>query len=396
MVTAKAISLSVRPVQSADLCFPIGGIIEDQPDNLLGQNVRAFNRAALVNRLEPNAALPLNPNEGITLERGRSIISVIEQLESPVVVAVLYGPDRIDREIGGNVLSRLRAADLANQLVQAVSWYELKSSADLTDEAVEARRSLLGRNANDPGSLSRLLDNLSSLVRNRGEAIQRLYEANGPDDVQNQTTTSETKSKTTGGQSFDTTSSTGTTYFGRDYRYPWMDNRIDHLRADIALRQERLAARRLMAVQTPRSLSFERAMTASEVRKIQISYLDTFLVAPFDGVITGVFRNLGEFVSAGQPVLRLENDTKVYLVGTIKCRGLVHIGDTAKVTTTLFGEPGSPLVEIEGTVSAVRGHESVDEQWDVLIRCNNIKNGTRILPLNYNFDFDSTEIEITP
>jgi hypothetical protein len=388
MVKATAISLSVRPVQSADLCFPRAGIIEYQPDNLLGQNVQAFNRAKLLNKLEPKAALP----------RDRDRVDVeahLVQIESPPLHEVLYGPEQIDSEIGRSALSRLRAADLATELIQVVSWHELKSSVDLTGDAVDTRRRLLGRDPNDPSSLPRLLDSLSNVVKNRGEAIQKLYETNGPDDVQNQTTTSVTNSKTTGGQSFATNSTTETTYFGRDYRFPWMDNRIDQLRADVTLRQERLAARRLVALLTPSNVSFDRAMTAAEVRKVQIAYLDTFLLAPFDGVITGVFRNLGDFVSAGQPVLRLENDARVYLVGTIKCRGLVRIGDTANVTTTLFGKPGSVPVEIEGTVSAIRGHESIDEQWDVLVRCDNIKDGSRILPLNYNFDFESTEIEIT-
>ncbi len=65
----------------------------------------------------------------------------------------------------------------------------------------------------------------------------------------------------------------------------------------------------------------EKAMTAAEIRKLQLAYIDTFLVAPFDGVITAVFRSIsGTHVTAEQPVLRLENDKTVLLVGIVKCR----------------------------------------------------------------------------
>ena len=87
----------------------------------------------------------------------------------------------------------------------------------------------------------------------------------------------------------------------------------------------------------------------------------------------------------------------MYLVGTIKYRGLLRVNSKVKVSTTLFDASRKPASEYApSTVSAVRGHNSVDEVWDILIRCSNRTGaGEPILPLNYNFDFESTSIDVT-
>lgn len=212
--------------------------------------------------------------------------------------------------------------------------------------------------------------------------------------IAEQTSQASSLANTTGAQIFDTNTTTTTTYSGREYEIPLHDNKVRWLRSEIALRQEKLAAFRLVKLNAKENVLREKAMTTAEIRKIQLAYVDTFLVPPFDGVITAVFRHLGDFVTAGQPVLRIENDKFVYLIGTIKCRALIRVGDKVTVSTTLFGAIGGPTVEIEGAVCAVRGHEPVDEQWNVIVRCDNQAGTGRILPLNYNFDFKGTEIEV--
>ena len=129
-----------------------------------------------------------------------------------------------------------------------------------------------------------------------------------------------------------------------------------------------------------------------DIKRIQVAYIDTILVSPIDGVVTGVFRNKGDFVCAGQPVVRVENDQEILLVGTIKFRGLVSVGSSVTVTTQVFDSPTS--LSVSGSVVAVRGHDSEDEQWEVLILCNNRAAGKPIFPINYNFDFDDTTIDI--
>ena len=47
MIIGKAVNLRVRPVQSADLCYPVDGLICDQPAALLGSPVRGLNIESL-------------------------------------------------------------------------------------------------------------------------------------------------------------------------------------------------------------------------------------------------------------------------------------------------------------------------------------------------------------
>jgi hypothetical protein len=132
--------------------------------------------------------------------------------------------------------------------------------------------------------LYQLLEKLNKEIGQRSEKLQQLYNTLGPDEVTNPTSTSTTSSKTTGGQSFDTTTTTETTYFGRDYSFPWRENRIGYLRSQVALKQERLAAWRLLKLHGGQGPLFERSLTGSEVRKTQVAYVDTFLLPPFSTV----------------------------------------------------------------------------------------------------------------
>ena len=395
MAKAKAISLSVRPVQSADLCNPVSGIIDYQPEELLGLSVTAYDLTAYREKLEPEPVLP-TPGDWLNqgpVTGGTSIgsgpVSGIGGDAPPV-----HGPSTIESDLKNFILSRLRADDVAAQLTQAIAWYGLKHSADQADEAIEKRIELLGETTSDPNSLTTLLERLSKQLRVRYETLRNEYVADNVGVVATQTSEAFSSAATSGAQTFNTDTKTTTTYSGREYEIPMHDNRVRWLRSEISLRQEKLAAFRLVKLNSKENVLREKAMTTAEIRKIQLAYVDTFLVAPFDGVITGVFRHLGDFVTAGQPVLRVENDKFVYLIGTIKCRGLIRVGDKVTVSTTLFGAVSGPTVEIEGTVRAVRGHEPVDEQWNVIVRCDNQAGTGRILPLNYNFDFNSTEIEV--
>jgi biotin carboxyl carrier protein len=395
MATAKAISLSVRPTQSADLCYPISGIIEYQPENLLGQTVNAYDLVTLKDNLEPSVELPSPGIQVGAFNPGNASGSILGGIGVATLPRPIGdGPADIESDLARAVLSRLRAKDIATSLTQALAWYGLKNSADLTNEAIHKKTELLGKSPTDPNSLPALLSSLSKVLKKRHDLLAGLYQENELEAVTTPTSTSTSSTQTAGGQAFTTASQIETIYRGQEFHAPPADNTARYLRAEIALRQERLAAYRLVKMNSGENVDYAKAMTAADIRKIQLDYVDTFLVAPFDGVVTAVFRNVGEFVSAGQPVLRLENDKTVYLVGQVKCRSLIRVGYTAHVMTTLFGEPTGTPVAIDGIVCAIRGHEPVDEQWNVIIRCNNQAPGGRILPLNYNFDFDHTEISI--
>ena len=407
MAKAKAVNVCVRPIQSVDLCYPISGIIGYQPDNLLGSLVKGVNREAIFETLNPEVSLPTKfellmpqpePKTKPTVKPKGKIGQAVNigpslfDRDSPTA----DGPDQIDNKVGQFALSRLQAEDIAVDLTQTIGWHRLQYESNQTDELFRKRQELLGEFPRDPKSITALIRKLSKRLKDRQDQMLQNYWDRGLGGVlEEPKSTSSYQSDTSGAQSLKTNASTSTTYHNQELRFPYADEEIRYLRSEISLRQEELAAYRMNSTDSYSSLRVERSMTAAEVRRVQIAYIDTFLFAPFDGLVTSVFRNAGDAVVAGQPVLRVENDKSVYLVGTIKCRSLIRLGDQAEITTTLFGAPGSGDVQIDGTVCAIRGHESLDEQWNVIIRCDNENDTGRVLPLNYSFDLDATIIDIT-
>jgi len=115
-------------------------------------------------------------------------------------------------------------------------------------------------------------------------------------------------------------------------------------------------------------------------------------MSPISGTVTGVYKNIGDSVRAGEPVLRVENDATILLVAIADFRGRIAIGSNVTVATPLFDAP--PPKKILGKVVAVRGHGE-DERWEIIVKCNNIDNGKPIFPLGYHFDFDNTTMSIS-
>jgi hypothetical protein len=143
----------------------------------------------------------------------------------------------------------------------------------------------------------------------------------------------------------------------------------------------------------------------SNVFRLQVSYLDTILMSPIEGVITGVYKNPGDAVRAGEPVIRIENNKTIYLVATVVYRGPIVLGvpppapavpnSTVTVHTSLFGQPG-PKTELKGYVVSARGHRD-DDKWDLIVECRNPPDasGNPTFPLGYHFDYDDTDVTIS-
>ena len=132
----------------------------------------------------------------------------------------------------------------------------------------------------------------------------------------------------------------------------------------------------------------------ADVKRLQVGYLNTILLSPISGVITGVFVDLGDCVRVGQPVVRVENDEEILIVGTLQYRSLLAIGSAVTITTQIFDSP-KPLT-VNGKVVSIRGHDSEDEEYDVIIRCSNRNvDKAPIFPINYNFDYDDTTVDVS-
>lgn len=178
-----------------------------------------------------------------------------------------------------------------------------------------------------------------------------------------------------------------------DYRHLVIENRSRHDRALIELGDERLATEiyNLRLKHMTQIWSNELSRIDLEVRKLQLNFTHTYLTSPIDGIVTAIYKDVGEGVQPGNPVLRVENADVVLLVGIVLHRGPLQVDPTIPVvleTADLY-EAGKKL-RIDGRLVAVRGHDAGSDEWDVVIECDNTLHK---LPLNYHFDRDVTEIK---
>lgn len=181
------------------------------------------------------------------------------------------------------------------------------------------------------------------------------------------------------------------------YRVPSLESLAQNDRAQISLMDESYA--QFMASQNlpylAQVLDNELAIIDLGVKQLQVSYLDTLLLSPIDGVITGVYKGLGDRVRRGDVVVRVESNDTVHIVGTLVCHDRIDLGDTVSVKTTQFSNPADSKT-ISGTVAAVRGHPSNDDWWSVVVTCSNLDgSGNQVFPLHYHFDYDDTHVTIS-
>ncbi len=183
--------------------------------------------------------------------------------------------------------------------------------------------------------------------------------------------------------------------FLTDYAFPLLDNHIRNNRTQVDLQDEVLgnstyALRVLDLLQIWKN---ELSMLDAEVAKLQLNFAHTFLVSPLPGIVTAVYKNAGESIQAGEPLVRVEDDEVLLLVGSILCRSSVRLDDKVKVVIDNLFENGVPVQIDGGRIVAVRGHDADNDEWEVIIQITNPPNGTRrLLPLNYAFDRDDTKL----
>jgi len=383
MSEGKAVNLRVRPFNSVDLCYPVSGIVCHQPD-LLGQKVRRFR----LQELYPNLSKTDGDASRLKWD-SKQIYEHLFQGESPGTAGV-------------SVLSHLRNVAEAAELDSAVL---MRQNAYLTSYSEEVINEVQRVYRFDPGDANA---SRHTLLVQAERDLMRLYD--GLDSVYKQTglwgkvavkTLSDQDNAgvqyTPGGNAyFDGASHTLTS--GYEYRFPSVENDLRYHQARATIRQEILNAKRMRIMCEHGATTFPNEVSAIDlrIRKLQSDYIDTILTSPIDGTVTGVFRTLGDFVQAGEPVLRVEDDEGVYLVGVIKCRTMVRPGAKIDVTTKLFEAIGATDTLVHGEIVAVRGHDAVSEQWDILALCENrTAGGAPILPINYHFDFESTSIQVT-
>lgn len=326
--------------------------------------------------------------------------------------AVYEASERVyDRDKSNSKLNRLKKLEAISQLTHDRLGKEYEGDPGLVDDPITHEKnpaivkfssthtdtnSLRGRSYPDPTDKTKMLQDWDVFRVGATPTGQPLYNVDDKDNKRwdytlNQASDSSTKDF--------------------DFKIPSYENEAKFQRAQVSLLDEQLSAvsatnyacgshaeRHWMEAKptglTPRYLANDLAAIDLDIKRLQVAYMDTMLVSPIDGVVTGVFRNIGDSVRAAQPVVRIENDIEIYLVGTLKCRGVLLIGQDISVTTNLADT--SLQRTVPGTVAAVRGHDSENDLWDVLILFDNRLGGDEaLLPINYNLDFDTTTIDVT-
>lgn len=400
--SAKVKALHARPLQAGSLCFEVGGILDELPAQL-GSGVAAFDLDAFYDTLRAGPTQSDDPSR------------------------LVYGSQEIQSFTEKFALATLRAEPTKTGLTQALNARQNAYFAKYANAAAIIAQMQASYSPDVPGSKPDRLARLRSLAVDQGQQLRATYAfdqvlgvvrdtsstlhteatstnsshelASTEDTRSHVVATTEQESQTNEGSQSDQT--IVNTY--RAYRTPFFESQAQYERAQISLIDEQFA--QFMAGQNllaqPQHPSPITQVFANELQSIdgdvyqwQVALLNTILLSPIGGTVTGIYRNPGEWVSAGEPIVRVENNAICLLVGTVVCRARIALGSSVTISTQLFDAASPATTQILGTVVAARGQD-VDDEWEIVLQCDNLdKAGNAILPLGYEFDYDDTNVSI--
>jgi hypothetical protein len=403
---AKVISLKARASQVSHLCFPYNGVIENfsqvfvaptptfPPPGLTGQT------PYILHIQLPGSYRSIQLGDPVTPFPFTNFYGNLSKVSSDPS-RLVYDSTGIstDPTVQASALVTLRGELIAAALDKAVNarqnafWAKYANK----DEIISVMNNFYGATApypsvtvSKPDALARLFNVAQDQMIDLQAGYQQapLPTIMGLPNVVPLTTSI---LNTTG--NFPDTSQTVTNR-GYTYRTPAYEAEAQGLRAQISLIDQQFS--QFMSGQNLSNLRnvFKNELQGGidlDVKRLQIAYLNTILMSPITGVITGIYKNPGDWVQAGEPVIRVEDNTNVILVGKLAYRGVISIGQQMTVYTTLADSMSVP--PIVGNVVAARGHSDQDDVWDVHALWTNSTNP--LLPLNYHFDYDNTSVFIS-
>jgi hypothetical protein len=445
MPAGKVVSLKVAPAQSAILCFDVSGMI-GQAGVQLGQPVTAFNFAAIYANLGStvagspdrlvydSAAIAADPavaastlmalraeprkallDKAIGARQNAYYQKYANQTQIIALQRTFYDPANRDSKYGRLGALRNLAQLQENLLMGAYQADGRTGVVKHTTSSLNSVTQTNGKSVTTGNSNGWTKSSGQSHQENTGSAVHYTHGVNAKGALTPTGTEQEDFSPavqsfasgntTLGGASSGLACNSGNanvqqTIMNTDYAYrvPVAEAPAQNHRSQISLMDEQFNA--FMFLQNLPHLEqvFANELQAIDldVKRLQVAYLDTILMSPIDGIVTGIYKQIGEGVKAGEAAIRVESNRAVLLVGTLIYRGMISVGSNATVTSTLFSNPpGSAETVINGTIVAAQGHPREDDWWDVVISCDNVDaNGNPILPLRYSFDFDDTSIVI--
>lgn len=187
-----------------------------------------------------------------------------------------------------------------------------------------------------------------------------------------------------------------------DLRHPRLEQRFADLRVEQqlgeAITESKLANAKVAKL--AEILANEAAMQRGGVALAQVRLARTYLSSEIDGIVTAIYKDPGEFVQVGEPVLRVESDHALLLVGQVQHKGLIGVGSLVTIDLANLAESGDK-VQLSGEVVVVRGHDADDDEWDITVLVKDHRQLKRklpdgsikacVLPLNLHVDhLDST------
>lgn len=185
----------------------------------------------------------------------------------------------------------------------------------------------------------------------------------------------------------------------QEFRHPYYDGKAQYERAQISLIDQQFSA--LQSAQNIPNLATvfrnELASLDADVYRLQIAYLNTILMSPVAGIVTGVYKNPGDPVKAGEPVIRVEYFDVIQIEAIVIFRGPIIVNQTiVTIATALFGSSLGQPTSISGLVVAARIHND-DDTWHLIVECANKDGSTPpkpIFPPGYRFDPDDTTVTV--
>jgi len=392
MASAKVVALKARAYQISHLCFPAPGIVD-----LMGR----FSKRPFTPYGHPQTAtIPIKLGDRVTQFDFTIFYEGLSKTSATDPSRLSYDSSGIlnDGRVQASLLMTQRAAPTAAVLDKAINvrqnaYYSKYSNQDLM---IRIMQDYYSATSNPPVAIISKPDALFQLLGLAQAQMSDLLSAYSRGSLPTVPTLPSVVSGTssvlqTTGNFPDTSQSIANTDFA--YRTPAYEAQAQGLRAQISLLDQLLS--QWVAGQNlpnlPQVFKNELQGIDLDVKRLQIAYLNTILLSPINGFITGIYKNSGDWVQAGEPVVRVEDNSKVILVGTLAYPGLISIGSQVTVTTSLFDAGGSP--PIVGNVIAVRGRPDEDDVWDVHAICDN--SAAPVLPLNYHFDYDDTSVTIS-
>jgi hypothetical protein len=464
MGTAKVVALRARPWKVTQLCFEVGGILDQIPATL-GSSVTPFNFGTFYSGLGATA-----PGDGSLLKFNSQAILTAPPVSASSLASLRAEPRKaaLDRAVSQRQNAfYARYANIPNIVTTATSFYgtaatakpqrlqnlvtlsqtqadqlaaaytadgrtgvvrntnsSINSTTTTTDSSdgsgqstsstqTSASTSATGQNnlesigAPDFGGTTTFFPQpppagggpLFVGISDPGHTTQETWQEGTTGSTSNQTGTSNgtqngTSSSTGQAYAVETQSIVNTDY---GYRVPAVESQAQNERAQISLIDQQFS--QFLAGQNLPNLTtvMQNELSAMDlgVYQLQIAVLNTILLSPIAGVVTGVYKNPGDCVGAGEPVIRVEDNTTIFLLGTFVYRGAIKVGSTVSVTTNLFDAGGAPT-SVSGSVVALRSRGD-DDQWDVVVQCTNPLDGSGAptFPSGYVFDYDNTTVTVT-